>query len=370
MNTARTDAQETAEKQGRKKLVMSPEDFGIEGITAEDRAYVGSRFSDVRDAIFANPYQRVWGQEGALPLPHYKVKQSNLLRGILPFAQHYLFGQASARTVDSHTDLRWGPDRQGFRRIIHPNGICLTGLWEITEETDYSGYFRKESRGLVIGRYSCGATEIRRGELRAQALVGKLFPTVDPNHLEPLRPASFITMQDIAGEHTRYINDAELRSAPDITVWRRPILAFVAVVFVLIDRRGSLRQVYEIAELGKSASEPTRAPAFMRLVVASNQPRIEGENLDIRDEVMAQIFDKGDPLPKRKLTFHIEVTDGGTTRIGFALRRTFKNWRRIGKLTFDNAVASYNGDFVIHFHHPGWRDDQNNPATANRAALT
>jgi hypothetical protein len=26
-----------------------------------DRAYKGSLFSDVRDAIFANPYQKVWG---------------------------------------------------------------------------------------------------------------------------------------------------------------------------------------------------------------------------------------------------------------------------------------------------------------------
>jgi hypothetical protein len=47
-------------------------------------------------------------------------------------------------------------------------------------------------------------------------------------------------------------------------------------------------------------------------------------------------------------------------------RRTFKNWRRIGEITFDEAVASYNGDFVIHFNHPTWRDDQNDPSTATR----
>jgi hypothetical protein len=222
-------------------LAMREEDFGIEGITAEDRAYRGSRFCEVRDAVFANPYQKVWGRAGEPPLPHYKVKESNLFKGILPFGRSYLFGQASKRTVDSHADLRFGPDRQGFRRLIHPNGICLTGLWEITEETKYSGYFRKGSRGLVIGRYSSGTTEIHRGELRALALTGKLYPTTDPNHAEPLRPASFITMEDIAGQHTRYINDAELRSAPDITVWRRPILAFVGLVFVIIDKRGSLR---------------------------------------------------------------------------------------------------------------------------------
>ncbi len=32
---------------------MSPRSFGVEGITDEDRAYRGSRFSDVREALFA-----------------------------------------------------------------------------------------------------------------------------------------------------------------------------------------------------------------------------------------------------------------------------------------------------------------------------
>ena len=42
---------------------MSPRSFGIEGITDEDRAYRGSRFSDVREALFANPYQAAgWAQ--------------------------------------------------------------------------------------------------------------------------------------------------------------------------------------------------------------------------------------------------------------------------------------------------------------------
>jgi hypothetical protein len=349
---------------------MEQANFGIEQITQEDRAYNGSRFSDVREAIFANPYQKVWGRDGEPPLPHYHLTVANLLRGILPFGRHYLFGQASKRTVDSHADLRWGPNREGFRRLIHPNGVCLTGLWEVTEETEYSGHFAKGSRALSVGRYS-SADSPYRGQQRSLALVGKLFPTIHPNHVSPLRTASFFTQEDIAGTHTGYINDAELRTAPDITPWRRPSLAIPGIVFTVVDKNATMRQVYQIAELGKAEGEPTRAPAFMRLLVASDQPRIEGENLDFRDEVMAQIFDTGDPVPKRKLTFHIEVTDEGTTRdiLGF-VRRTFKNWRRIGKLTFDNAVVSYNGDFVIHFNHPGWRDDRNNPATAHRAPLS
>jgi hypothetical protein len=350
---------------------MKPDYFGTEQFTDEDRAYKGSRFSEVRDALFANPYQKVWGGEGEPPLPTYEITLLSVLRGILPFGRRHLFRQAVERTVDSHADLRWGADGKGFRRLIHPNGVCLTGLWEITEETEYSGYFRKSSQALIIGRYSTCCTETRRGHTRSLSLVGKLYPSTDPNHSEPLRTASFFTQEDLGGERTNYINDAELRNAPNTHGWRRgagvPILLVEGALFLRLDTEPTHRQLYQIAELGKPKDEPTRTPQFMRLRVAPEQPRIEGEALDFRDEIMAQIFDKGDPLPKRTLTFHIEVTDEGSTRgIPLFQRRTFEHWRHIGKLTFDNAVASYNGDFVIHFNHPTWRDDRNNPSTATR----
>ncbi len=350
---------------------MKPDQFGIEQITDEDRAYRGSRFADVRAALFANPYQRVWGAADAPPLPIYAVTLKNVLHGLPPFGRHYLFREATARTHDSHADLRWGPDRMGFRRFIHPNGICLTGHWRITQDTPYSGYFRKGSDALIVGRYSTCCKETRRGRTRSLSLVGKLFPTADPDHEQTLFTASFITQQDLGGDHSEFINDAELRNAPDTTLWRRglgaPVLAISGVVFAIVDKMPSIRQLYEIAELGKSPDEPTRTPHFMRLLVAPEQPRIGGAALDFRDEIMAQIYDRADPAPKRTLTFIIEVTDEGITRgPNFYERRSFANWRRIGEIVFDEAVASYNGDFVLHFNHPTWRDDPNDPSTATR----
>lgn len=105
----------------------------------------------------------------------------------------------------------------------------------------------------------------------------------------------------------------------------------------------------------------------MRLLVAVDQPRIEGEALDFRDEIMAQIYDRGDPAPKRKLSFRIEVTDESESH-GLPVRQRwrFRNWRQIGSITFDRAVASYSGDHVLHFNHPTWRKDRNDPATATR----
>ena len=102
---------------------MTPRSFGIEGITEEDRAYRGSRFSDVCEALFANPYQRAWGADGEPPLPVHPVTLSSLLTGILPGGPPYAFRQATERAVDSAADLRRGPDRKGFRRLVHPSGI-------------------------------------------------------------------------------------------------------------------------------------------------------------------------------------------------------------------------------------------------------
>lgn len=352
-------------------MTMTTLPDGNEGVSAEDHSYRGSRFSVVQDAVLSNPYQKNWGSAGEPPMPVYEVTLSSLLSGILPFDPLFIFRRAVERAVDSAADLRWGPDRKGFRRLLHPNGICLTGLWKITEETSYSGYFRKDSQALIVGRYSTCCSETRRGRTRSLSMVGKLFPTTDPDHVDPLRTANFMTQQDIGGDYADYINDAELRNAPDTTLWRRgagiPILAITGLTFNRVDKKPSIRQLYEIAELGKPKDEPTRAPTFMRLLVAPDQPRIPGDGLDFRDEIMAQIYEHGAPEPKRRLTFQIEVTDEGETHgLSAYERRTFRNWRQIGTITYDKAAASYNGDFVIHFHHPSWRDDQNDPATATR----
>ena len=334
----------------------------LESISDEDRAYAGSRFADVVDALFANPYQRVWGAKGEAPLPIHKVTFRSVASGML---------RASERTVDSGADLRWGADRKGFTRLVHPNGVCLIGTWDISARTDYTGYFAQGSRALIIGRYSTCCSETRRGRMRSLSLAGKLFPTSDPNHAMPLRTANFLTQEDIGGERTDYINDAELRNAPDVTATRRgaglATLLATGSAFQRADKEPGIRQLYAIAELGKPESTPTRAPEFMRLRVASTQPRIAGADLDFRDEVMAQIFERGDRVPKRMLTFTIETTDQGTiSGPAFRIRRTFTNWRAVGSIVFTNAVVSHNGDAVLHFNHPTWRADRNDPKTATR----
>src|SRR5512132_2429722 len=106
---------------------------GPEQLTDEDRLYSGSRFREVVDALFANPYQQVWGREGEPRLPEQEVTIRTVFGGLLPLGHPPRFQRASERTVDSGADLRWGPDGKGFTRLLHPHGVCLVGRWQITE---------------------------------------------------------------------------------------------------------------------------------------------------------------------------------------------------------------------------------------------
>ena len=128
---------------------MAEVDIGSEQFTDEDRLYSGSRFRDVVDALFANPYQRVWGREGEPPLPVQDVTIKTVFGGLLSLGRPPRFERAAARSLDSGADLRWGPDGKGFTRFLHPNAVCLVGRWEITEDTPYSGYFAGGSRALA-----------------------------------------------------------------------------------------------------------------------------------------------------------------------------------------------------------------------------
>ena len=56
---------------------------GIGGF--EDRQAAGSRYAEVRQALFANAYYLTWGAPGEPPLPVYDVTLCRTLKGLLPF---------------------------------------------------------------------------------------------------------------------------------------------------------------------------------------------------------------------------------------------------------------------------------------------
>jgi hypothetical protein len=169
------------------------------------------------------------------------------------------------------------------------------------------------------------------------------------------------------------MNDAELRNAPNVTGYRRGVHVLVLIRaglhFVGLDKVPDIRQLHEVAELGKEPGETTRTPEHMLLKMSAGQRRVEGEELDFRDEIYGHIFKRPtDSDPTGFIDFDISVSDNGKRRgiPGFQ-RVKVTDWKRIGRLRFTEAIASYNSDHVIQFHHPGWRDDKNDATTAIRA---
>lgn len=340
--------------------------LGDQNMEETDYQYTGSSFHEVLNAVFEEPYYgSTWGRPGGKPLPVYPANFATLTHGLFSLTKRFLLLDASRRTLQSHADLRWGgPDKKGVQRLLHPNGVCLSGVWHIDEDTPYTGYFSKGSKGLVIARYSSGLG-VRRGDKRTLSMVGKLYPTLDPDANK--RPASFITQEDLGAAFSEGIHDALLRNAPNISTVNRGFgigsLLLVAFALFRTDMSKTIRQLYEIAELGKDKNVKTKCPQFMQLKVISAKVGGGEETADFRDEVLAQIYDPGSQIKERNLVFQIQVSDQG--KIGGFLNKKLEgaDWRPIGTLTFNAAAASYNGDFVIHFHHPKWRSDVNDSAT-------
>jgi hypothetical protein len=351
---------------------------GNQGVNKQDRPTATDSYENVKKAVFDSPYYGdKWGGPERRLLPIYKQTLGSILRGFFPHGKYFLY-QAAKRTVRSRADLRWGPDRQGFRRLLHPMGICLTGTWKITgapENKNYTGYFKSGTEARIIARYSTGGSKPWGGHYRSLALVGKIYSTKDDVTQIPTEgPAHFFAQEDLGATFTNNIREAILTNSPPVSPWNRG----KDIVFLLIngltllagDTKNSERQLYEIAELGKSKDTPTSCPRFMRLTVADETPKVGGDGADFREEILGIIYDRGDATPKRKLIFDIAVSDTGTKWKAVAEFLTGQEpWTKIGQIVFDEAAASYNGDFVIHFHHPPWRNDRNDPRSIARHEL-
>jgi hypothetical protein len=300
-------------------------------VRADPEPYEGTRFADVWTTITSDVYDE---------LPSQRVTFSSFYGW---FENRLL--DASRRTLNDRADLL-----PPFQKLLHPNGICLAGTWHIEEETPYTGYFAQGSEGVIIARASTALSEVLRGQPRAFGLAGKLYPTDDFDHREPLRTANFFTIEDLAGTYRPYFLDAE--NTNDIiqvtprpsALFKGPVGAAAAEAFAMADETIDLtqvfiRQLYPIAELGLAAGETAIAPRWMKIVGSPRTPRVDAA--DFRDELDMANYPDG-------IRLVIFVADEG-------LRLGNKAWRRIGEIHMTDSVTSYSCDHRLHFSHPRFR---------------
>jgi hypothetical protein len=310
-------------------LVVVPLLLALAPRPAAAEPYVGSSFNAVWRQVASDPYDA---------LPHAAVTLSSFF----DWFENKLL-TASRRTLSDRSDLL-----PRFRKLVHPNGICLAGTWNITAPTPYTGYFRGGSRALFIARASTALTATRRGEYRAFGFAGKLFPTTDPDAVVPT--ANFFTIEDLGGTLRDHFLDAEntndiirISLTPE-TFLNTPIGVAVANAFATADRtfditQTLIRQLYPIAEAGEPDLAQARAPRWLKITGADDMPRIDAT--DFREELRLANYPDG-------LRFDIFVADEGT-RLGD------KKWERIGFIAFTEDALSDSCDHRLHFSHPPFR---------------
>lgn len=280
--------------------------------------YQGTTFRAVKDAAFSGPY--------SAPLPcHQGVGPATLLQ---------LFNDA-ARNLHDKRDIR-----PRYDKLIHANGVCYAGIWEIDTASPYTGYFANGARGLLIVRASVAGPFIMQGHARSFGFGGKVFPTLDPD--EWVWPGNFVAVSNLSGSRARHVLDIEPTNYPQIGL--SPAGNFInRVIFRLMDTRPGYRQLFPISTLGLTPGEPVVTPDLLLLRPAAGTPRVDAK--DFRDEIRIANY------PGGRLVYDILVKDFAATE-----------WTRLGSMTFTEDTVSEGSDKQLHFWIP--RDLPNLPKTA------
>lgn len=291
--------------------------------------------SSVNTLVVNNQFQSVWKQVASDPvnkLPQDRVSYKRLFS-----KGKDIITRNSLRTLDSHANIL-----PFFNKLAHPNGICFKGVWSIDTENRYTGYFKKNSKALIIVRASSAMSNTRRGEIRSFGFAGKIFPTMNPLLKTNENTANFFLIDDLGGTRAKYYTDVSLSNEPPISknseVFKNLLyVAKIASAFSKSDKNPKIRQVYEISQLGESNNIIT--PKWMKVEAKDGQ---KVSALDFRDELK---------INRNKLIFNISVASNKI--------RSKKDWKHIGTISLDTSVVSTSCDHRLHFHHPKWKDDLN-----------
>ncbi len=282
-------------------------------------------------------FQKVWNEVNSDPLKD--LPQNSVSFAKLSSSTENLILKDALRTLNSHADIL-----EPFDKLAHPNGICFKGIWDIDTKNIYSGYFKKNSKALIIARASTALSETTNDDKRAFGFAGKLFASTNPNKINRFHSANFFLIDDLGGTDAKSYTEVSLTNDPLISfsfaVLKNLLYASkVAYNFAEADKNSGIRQLYEISQLGEKSLKNIITPKWMKIETENSSKR---EAKDFRDEL--KISDKN-------LIFNIFVAN--------EILDEKKNWQKIGTITLNTSVVSNSCDHRLHFHHPKWRGDLN-----------
>ena len=283
-----------------------------------------------------NQFQAVWNEVTSDVLN--KLPQNTAtFEKLIASGKNVILGDAK-RTINEHANIL-----KPFDKLAHPNGICLKGSWNIHANSRYGGYFKKNSKALIIVRASTAMSTTKRGEIRAFGFAGKIFPTTNPRTILRENAANFFLVDDLGGTRAKHYTDVALTNEPFVSKTSEVFknLSYViklASAFSKADKHASIRQLYEISELGEGDKNKVVTPKWMKIEAKQGQTV---DAIDFRDELRI--------TGNKKLHFSISVASKKT--------KNKKAWMNIGSIIFDASVVSNSCDHRLHFHHPKWKDN-------------
>jgi hypothetical protein len=306
-----------------KKIIFS---LAILSTTVHAEQYQGSQFSNIWNTVTSDAYSY---------RPTEKVSTSKFIgRGVDMLLKN------AKRTISSKEDLL--PD---FNKLLHPNGICLKGTWNITSSTPYTGYYGTDSKGLIIARASVALSDTEQRKYRGFGMAGKIFPTDDEGHEDNLKTANFFVIDDLAGTKEKYYTRAAMTNKPKIGL-RFNIFGLLGVLrkansaFGKADEEAGVRQLHEVSELELESDSPSVTPKWMMIIGESDSV----SEKDFRDELDIKNY-------QGALRFGIYVSDANLK----PEKRNSEQWKRVGYIEYTESVNSYSCDHRLHFHHPKFR---------------
>jgi len=285
-------------------------------------------------------YGQVWNQiqsDAYSVLPQNKIGLKSLGSFI-----HNKIKQSAERTLSDRSDIL-----PQFVKLAHPNGVCLKGSWQITQDNPYGGYFKKDSHAMIIARASVAMSETKKGKFRGFGMAGKLFPTTNPEYDQKLQTANFFTVDDLGGTKAAHYTDVGMTNEPAASVTTTVVSQIlyaikIGITFGKADNNPGIRQLYEISQLGVSLNNlaQVKTPKWMMIKARPGQT-VDEE--DFRDELSISNYNG-------HLYFDIFVTSSEN-------KNGEKEWQKIGQIHFTDSQASNSCDHRLHFHHPKWRSD-------------
>ncbi|MEK7354952.1 MAG: hypothetical protein AAB250_00785, partial [Bdellovibrionota bacterium] len=258
---------------------------------------------------------------------------------LYPMSYKSVFGRDSSalkrdavRTVTDKSDYYPRLDK-----LLHPNGVCVTGAWKITKASPYSGYFKPNTEALFLGRVSVAMEKTTSKHKRGFGFAGKIFPTTDRAQL--VDTTNFFTVDVLMGTDAKRFLDVGVTNEPE-TGFSLGLIALglkISKALKLADKSPMFRPISPIAKIGESPSH-VRSPKWIRIRAANGT--VKNDAADFRTEIVTAVREN------KILKLAIDVSETTSDRKASA------GWSEIGEIQIDKALVSYGCDRRIHFAHP------------------